>query len=541
MRRIAALLLCFTLPAFAQPPGVTSLGNSSPQTSGLTVGTVTVRGAWGRRVASLPLKPGDALTPESLSAAMEALRDEITRTSAVSYLKTFGEFEVLYIGAEFEQSTASTVNVVLVPHFVDVSLVKVGDKVVPLPRSAPPPFEDVPRVVRILRPSALAAYDRKFGTSVTGAIDTDVPAGADAKINLSADARVSLDESFHEARGALGYLWKREAGALRAAGLSVGYEDDRTPLAAGVKESSGLNVSGELMWKLAANTRLYLDAIDDDSSRARVMYETIPRAGGFLRAALWGGKNETGVLRVGWEREFPVAPSQTVGVEFTAGAGHIWGSAAATERFFGGNPAQKFLYDAPAAKTLTDLPGGPILRSFGEGAAGIDTAGGLVGGTGYWHVNVDLTVPIAGLSRALIPNDSAGIEDIDGNDLTLKQLMARQVDVTGPSFMQSALEAQGLSSEAAQARTHEVMDEIRPAAHYIINDANLFAVKPLLLVDAAGLSAPEGSRNWLAVGLGVQVTVVTAKFEAGYARTVHGPVAGERGAPFARLVFQRLW
>ena len=85
------------------------------------------------------------------------------------------------------------------------------------------------------------------------------------------------------------------------------------------------------------------------------------------------------------------------------------------------------------------------------------------------------------------------------------------------------------------------MDEIKPAAHYIIDYANLFSLKPLLVVDAAGLSAPEGSENWMSVGLGLQVTVVTAKFEAGYSQTVHGPTDGKRGAPFARLVFQRLF
>jgi hypothetical protein len=45
----------------------------------------------------------------------------------------------------------------------------------------------------------------------------------------------------------------------------------------------------------------------------------------------------------------------------------------------------------------------------------------------------------------------------------------------------------------------------------------------------------------VSAGVGLQLTVVTAKFEGGYSRTLHGPTFGSRGAPFARLVFQRLF
>jgi hypothetical protein len=69
----------------------------------------------------------------------------------------------------------------------------------------------------------------------------------------------------------------------------------------------------------------------------------------------------------------------------------------------------------------------------------------------------------------------------------------------------------------------------------------VFAVKPLLMFDAAELESSPGRASWLAAGVGVQLTVVTAKFEAGYMRTLSGPTFGSRGNVFARLGFERLF
>ena len=433
---------------------------------GLSVGSVEISGRWKKLASSLPLKAGSTLTPESIAAAMESLRDAMTKPSPSSYLETFGEMYVLYIGVKYSHVEGSSiVDVEFNPRYVGLSVVKMGDNTLPIPRWGPPPFASVPTIVTKLKPSALASYDHEFGTSVTGAIDTDLPLNADNKLNLAADARVSLDEPLHEAKGAVNYSWQKDEGALRAAGASVSYEDARTPLASDVKVSDGWAASGKLMWKLAANTRLYLDAIARDSNErlaasspadvdtpeneqmARVLFERIPGAGSFLRAALWAGTSsaggsvdtthQTSVLRVGWEKEFSVRNSQTIGLEVLAGAGHIWGTAPAYDRFYGGNISQKFLYDGVASTTMTDMPAGPLLRSFGEGAAGIRSGGKLVGGTGFWHLNLDLTIPIAPWSEPLIPDELSDLHDEKGKELTLKQIMAVHVDMTGPALPRS--------------------------------------------------------------------------------------------------------
>jgi hypothetical protein len=134
------------------------------------------------------------------------------------------------------------------------------------------------------------------------------------------------------------------------------------------------------------------------------------------------------------------------------------------------------------------------------------------------------------------------LEDATGRPITLKQLLQRQVDVTAPNMLAATLQSEGLTEAEAANRAREVLREITPATHYIINDANLFALKPLLMFDAAGMSNRDGLNDqWFAAGAGLQLTVVIAQFEVGYMRTLSGPTFGDRGNFFARLVFQNLF
>jgi hypothetical protein len=61
------------------------------------------------------------------------------------------------------------------------------------------------------------------------------------------------------------------------------------------------------------------------------------------------------------------------------------------------------------------------------------------------------------------------------------------------------------------------------------------------MFDVAELYLSPGREAWTAAGFGIQLTVVTAKFEAGYMRTLSGPTFGSRGNFFGRLGFERLF
>jgi hypothetical protein len=200
------------------------------------------------------------------------------------------------------------------------------------------------------------------------------------------------------------------------------------------------------------------------------------------------------------------------------------------------------MYDSALSRQMLATPRGPLIRSFGEGGAslGPSAAGG---GSSFWHLNLTLALPIPGLSRPLIPDVDTGLEDRSGNAVSVKQILRSQVDKSGPSMLESVLQTkEGLSPDEAARQAKAAFAEIQPAAHYIIDDAYLYALRPLLMLDAAELRGGLGgaSARWTALGAGLSLTVTIARFEAGYMRTVSGPDP-KSGAGFMRLVFQNIF
>ena len=99
----------------------------------------------------IPLTVGEVLTPEKISAAMNALRTALTSGANASLgLRSKGEIGVLFIDVDFDTSqsandsvsppTRNTVGVIFRPLYLHISLVKIGDNVLPVPRSANPTF-----------------------------------------------------------------------------------------------------------------------------------------------------------------------------------------------------------------------------------------------------------------------------------------------------------------------------------------------------------------------------------------------------------------
>ena len=133
------------------------------------------------------------------------------------------------------------------------------------------------------------------------------------------------------------------------------------------------------------------------------------------------------------------------------GAGRAWGSVPEYARFYGGNPPGQFLYDELSAQSLTSFPAGPQLRSLGQNAAGIVTEPGNVirGGTSFWNASVNVSVPISGWSRPLIPHEwvtfsakREGDEEFDGHAppganicRDLKATIKTLVSISGANLM----------------------------------------------------------------------------------------------------------
>jgi hypothetical protein len=266
------------------------------------------------------------------------------------------------------------------------------------------------------------------------------------------------------------------------------------------------------------------------------------------------------------------------------GAGRAFGKVPEYARFYGGNSSGSFLYDAVNEAAPVDMPNGPLIRSFGRNRAGAHGASNsLRGGTSYWHYNLSVAVPLEKLSRPLIPAEvvqggepSSHVECQDC--ASLKAILKSQV--SGEKFIFiDAMALRAMTPEqredlalddddpanpltpAQRARlvaandafekkrqdvipeAEKVWNRLTPTVEYIADHANLYAIRPLVMFDAAHITNREdpGQRTRLAFGGGVQFNVVVAKFEVGYLRTVRRMPGDQRGNFVIRMLFEKLF
>ncbi len=109
-----------------------------------------------------------------------------------------------------------------------------------------------------------------------------------------------------------------------------------------------------------------------------------------------------------------------------------------------------------------------------------------------------------------------------------------------------------LSDEAAAVKAAPIVEEqvnkiigkeIEPIIQFISRRANIFAVKPLVMLDAAQLGGVEGEgrRIRFAAGGGLQLVVVIARAEFGYMRSLPSIPGESKGNFVFRLTFQNLF
>jgi hypothetical protein len=560
---------------WAQEPGIeinTVLQPSPPPLdSSYRISGFEIKSLWAGAVP-LPLQIGDFWTEEKQSASLEAIRAAFDSEQSQSYLlNQAGEVGVLYVDVQEEKDEAAhTVKLIFRPLRVHVAFTKIGDNVLPIPRSASASrYEAVPAPLLALEPVFGVTYDRAFGTALGLGFRNDLltlpetvggrlpqsesPNHLEARFNGSKSF-----ESFYRANAALNYSYQRVGVPLQELLLGGSYDGVKEPLAGQDHTSNAGGANGGATFRIGVHSRLTFNAgfqyasdlLEANDTRVRTDTEVQPNRllvesllprpiGGFLRAALWedNGWTDQGdrfhqrlVARLGYAREFAIAPNQTIGLELIGGGGHLWGNAPASRRFFGGNSSVQFLYDGVSDSGLVNLPAGPLIRSFGQGQAVGNSAGSALGGDSFWHINANLTFPIRAWSFPLIPPEEE-----------VRKRLKNAINVSGRNILISTLKKQGMTREEAIAEADRTLDEIGPATEFIIDEANLYSVKPLLMFDAAGLSGVGTHPTWLAAGGGLQLTVVTAKLELGYMQTLSGPTTGDRGNFFLRLVFERLF
>jgi hypothetical protein len=541
------------------------------ESDGYTIRTVTIEGRW---VASIPLpiKPGDrysnAKIQEAMHAAEQAIRSDRNQTFEFQNLGSAGILHVTRcLLVEGRQ-----VDVIIQPRYLRVDLYRVGSNILPIPRSFLPTFyQAVPPGLLAFNPTFGAYQDERYGFAPTFGMWTSLldvpellkgaaPSARDLRLELIATGRKSLENSFYQSNADLSLARQRPGEFIRNLAIETNYAGKEEPRGDENFSRQAFEFGGSLLLKpetkfvqtvlIGGKYRWSMNSFADNGSEKNMNENAFEArmiaegriAGGFLRGALWAdaaspekdGAYERLAGIVGFEKEFAIAPNQAVGVEAIAGAGRAWG-APQYARFYGGNSDRNFLYDSLNSPSAAFFPTGPWIRSFGEGQALASRSQNSQGATSYWNVNLNITFPIPGLSHPLIPDE----EVADG--VTLKQLLKNKAG-DSVSFYAAQLASEGLAREEALAKARATYGEVKPAVEFIADQANVYSVKPLIMCDLADLDAPGGAHKVrVAVGGGLQITIVTAKLEVGYMHTAIGKPGDQSGNFLVRLVFQNIF
>lgn len=494
-------------------------------------------------------------------------------------------------------SNSKCVDVVIHPISLRLDTTNVWNNLLNLARSNQPTnFNRVPGLLRAFNPKFGLEYDRRFGAAERAEISTDLLdlrknldraslTPRKMRLNLEAQGRKSQSEPFYNAQSRLSFT-RRLTGGAEAVGLEAGFSADHLPLGNGnylknaatfggnatFRPRAGmigkLTLGGRYRWASQRFFQLGNQLPELTSERAfegRLISDG-QLLGGSLRIALWGevaspeSGHDTyrrGAAMLGYAREIPVALNQTVGVEAIAGGGRIWGKMPGYARFYGGNVAKNFLYEPVDSPLLAHFPIGPLIRSLGQGqAAAAKSAGVVAGGDSYWHFNLNVSVPAPRWSSPLVPDvtiDDIPKKDADGRIMVdvngdpvlesrpLKELLKGQGETAVKSLRRLFMK-EGLSRDEAEAKARRELKGISSGLTFLADEANLYAVKPLFLLDAARISAPGGMHQTrYAAGGGLQITIVIAKFEIGYMQTLRRLPGDDRGNLVVRLIFGNLF
>jgi hypothetical protein len=468
---------------------------------------------------------------------------------------------------------------------------------------------------------------------------------SDVRLLLSAKGRKSLSEAFYDTRTRLALSRTEALARFQKLALEVEFAAHNLPHGGGdfLRNAVALGFSTDLRLKRSpfklislggryrwSRNRFYgggampSELGSENGFEARTVADGNIKKG-LARVALWldggsqaGGRGDYRRLsaEAGYGREFvvprkkrfhkirvdgrecftpyaedPTKNEPTVGVEVIVGAGRAWGEVPEYARFYGGNSPVNFLYDELSSQSLTAAPSGPLLRSVRQQQAGAATSGAArVGGTSFRHANFNVSLPVAGWSRPLIPPEWVAVlpREADESEYEgrvavgepvcrdLKYMVKNAVRVSGANLL-TAQRARELLSErqrrglrlagrtdltpaqqtelreaqealsAARARVGPEVSalferEILPITDFIADQANIFSVKPLLMFDVAHLSSGDGrGRTRYGVGGGLQIDAVLARFEFGYLLGLNRAPGDERGNLVGRLVFKRFF
>ncbi len=534
---------------------------------GYTIRSVTIKGRWVpaalQRNIEAMVGVGQAFDPAKVATAQEMVRTEIIKGEELYVVRLIGSTSVLFITSDIcdvsDETHPKQAGIVIKPFYLRIDLYNIGDNILPVPRTAKPTFyTKVPGLLLAAAPLFALTSDRQYGPSANLQTNTDLlhlpgalQSDKDSKkmnLFLQLGARKSISNLFNE--------W--------GAGLQLNhpvYTDTGTGWNIGFRYTSAIQPLGKSDYRfehlkflagISGNGRsVFLNkyALGGAVSFMQNRFDVAPNARstnrenryqfhalgdghaghGFNRMGIWfnaGVPHSNSGLKsyqqLAGRLGYSVTLGQThnnVDLEINGGLGYTWGTAPAYNQFYVGNERSGFLYSNLKSEQLQTFPGGPVIRSLGEQEGGFNTSSGLVsGGSSYWHLNLNFSVPIARWSSPLIPD--IVIDEETGS--TARRKIKGQVNFAKSLIQIDLVDNHGFSEEAADSAAERIIaKDIRPAINYLADRANVYSIKPVLYFDLAQLNK-HGLENklWGAAGAGLQLNIVNAKLDLGYMQTL---------------------
>lgn len=541
----------------------------------------------------LPLKRGDVLTPDKLRESrfkvIEAIKQEKARFDS-EFVK-IGRLQLVDVNlvrscvrvvsppdCVAAGLTEKCVDVELKTYAISTDPMFMGAVLLPLPRSNRFTFlSTVPRLLRIFDPKFGLNSDRELGLTPEFEISTDLlatkkvasnePAKSQpASLIFKARGGKSLSAGFYSNEAKLSLVLNQPNPTVESIALEASFAVHDEPQLSATYLRNSLRFTGKLALnpakgivnrvvltggyrrsndRLANNIPPFSVNTTENSFEGRALLDG-RILNGFTRIGLWVDgakpKGQSEYRRVagmfGYEKEIPVG-SDTVGVETLVGIGKASNKTPVYGLFFGGNSLNEFIYqDIADPGSLHTFPVGPVLRSFGRNQAGFRLPSGkLQGANSFQHFNLTLALPIPSLSAPLIPDEVVN----DNPRTTLRDLIEFAVN-SGEESLSLSLQDEGLSEDQANEKAAQVFGEIRPGVKYLTNYAKTYSVKPLFMFDQVRLGKPGNDpQSKYSVGAGVQLTIVVARFQAGYMHAINRLEGERRGNFLFRLVFTNLF
>jgi hypothetical protein len=562
--------------------------NTISENMGYSIRSVVVKGRWVpsdlKKQIAATVGEGQPLRQSNISAGKAILVNAIDQSETSFPIRLIGSTSVLYVGVDIcdvsDADHPKMVDVTLKPYYVRIDLYNLNHNVLPIPRSPYPSFyKQVPGALLALSPTVYFYTDQVTGSSIGLQTATDLLQLSSLKkqesrkklfLDLDLQGQKSIDKPFYNWGASLGLGRKNYTDSAISWELGASYRQEQSPITGGNNRKMALNVYAGIQGALkSALFRKYALGVGYITGNDSSNYKDVPQAtihgNGFASELMSEGRIGEGLLRTGiwFDDHFPEESSglsdyqrlsgkigygvvlgkghTNVDLESTIGYGCSFGFLPYYDRYYAGNSHWNFLYASFSSPSSSLLPDGAVLRGLGNHQGGVVLPGGGVSGaSSFWHWNLSFSIPIARWSKPLIPD----IDISDQPKITLRKALKGQVETAKNFIAQDLVDNHSYpAGDETDAYAERIVSrDIRPTLDYLADRANIYAVKPVVLFDVAGLHLRDaGSTTFMSVGGGLQLTVVTATLQAGYAYTLHPSYYKGKGNFLIRLIMQNFF